>query len=72
MLERDHREAFYFQWHITNRCNLHCKHCYQNSPEDYKDLAFSKLTEIADIIETACEKWQLQAEITLTGSFLSR
>ena len=22
------REQFYFQWHITNKCNLRCRHCY--------------------------------------------
>lgn len=21
-------DAFYFQWHLTGRCNLHCRHCY--------------------------------------------
>jgi len=20
-----------FQWHVTDRCNLHCSHCYQDS-----------------------------------------
>lgn len=29
-----YRKKFVFQWHITHRCNLRCKHCYQ---EDYSE-----------------------------------
>lgn len=25
------RHAFLFQWHITDNCNLNCKHCYQDA-----------------------------------------
>lgn len=29
------RAAFYtFQWHITEQCNLHCSHCYQDFTAD--------------------------------------
>lgn len=23
-------EEFYFQWHLTERCNRACRHCYQD------------------------------------------
>ena len=26
--ELNYDEEFYFQWHITNECNLRCRHCY--------------------------------------------
>lgn len=67
-------EEFYFQWHITERCNLRCKHCYH---EDYRsegeltsqqlDLAFSRM-------DTALEKWGRQGSASLTGGepFLRR
>jgi radical SAM protein with 4Fe4S-binding SPASM domain len=37
---------FFLQWHITERCNWHCKHCYQE--EDYirKEVPFNRLIEI--------------------------
>lgn len=28
-LNQENRTEFGFQWHITNRCNLRCAHCYQ-------------------------------------------
>jgi len=36
---------FYLQWHITNQCNFHCKHCYQ---DDYKKstLSFKQMESI--------------------------
>ncbi|MFA6317570.1 MAG: radical SAM protein [Elusimicrobiota bacterium] len=26
-------EPFFLQWHITDRCNLACKHCYRGAPK---------------------------------------
>lgn len=60
-------DTFYFQWHITDRCNLNCKHCYQNSPDKYRDVEYSKLEVIADIIDTTCKKWEKLAEVAITG-----
>jgi MoaA/NifB/PqqE/SkfB family radical SAM enzyme len=29
-------EEFYFQWHLTERCNRACRHCYQDgSPTSF-------------------------------------
>ena len=37
-------QKFVIQWHITDKCNLRCKHCYQ---EDYcNDLKIEQLEEI--------------------------
>ncbi len=30
-------EIFNFQWHITNRCNLRCRHCYQENSRIQKE-----------------------------------
>jgi len=49
-------EEFYFQWHITERCNWKCKHCYQ-SEEASHDLPLKDLLRIARIIEEATLKW---------------
>ncbi len=38
------KRKFVFQWHITHKCNLRCRHCYQ---EEYnKDLGKEELTNI--------------------------
>jgi MoaA/NifB/PqqE/SkfB family radical SAM enzyme len=38
------------QWHITDKCNLRCRHCYQ---DDYRrrGLAFGRLVGILDQYE---------------------
>ena len=60
-------EAFYIQWHITNFCNLRCRHCYQESFSKEADLPFSRLVEIADNFLPAIRGWNRQACIHLTG-----
>lgn len=61
------KESFYCQWHITDRCNLSCKHCYQNAVSTYSDVDYAKLTLIADKLGAACKKWDVNLEIALTG-----
>ncbi|MDI6792803.1 MAG: radical SAM protein, partial [bacterium] len=57
---------FYIQWHITERCNLRCSHCYQ---ENYtsNDLEWDELKEIADIIVLTLKRWNKTGRIALTG-----
>jgi molybdenum cofactor biosynthesis enzyme MoaA len=49
---------FYFQWHITDRCNLRCSHCYQN---DYS------LKTVADKINHALTVWKKEGRLAITG-----
>ncbi|MBI3985618.1 MAG: radical SAM protein [Lentisphaerae bacterium] len=37
-------EAFFLQWHITDRCNLRCTHCYRT--ESKQDLSLSELSGV--------------------------
>lgn len=32
-------EPFFLQWHITDRCNLACRHCYREAPKPEPGLA---------------------------------
>ena len=61
---------FYLQWHITERCNWHCKHCYQN--EDYitDELTTEQLFDILKQYIFLIKKWNIphnNASINLTG-----
>lgn len=38
---------FVLQWHITERCNLHCRHCYQE-PTPAQELSFDNLLLILE------------------------
>ncbi len=58
---------FYLQWHITDACNLRCRHCYQDNftPED--ELNWSGLKAISDNIIDTLHRWNKQAVIAITG-----
>lgn len=41
---------FGFQWHITDHCNLRCKHCYQVKFDSSSELSLDKIKFIIDKI----------------------
>lgn len=53
------------QWHITHRCNLRCKHCYQDdySAETDVDVLFGTLDKYVRFLK----KKGLAGQINLTG-----
>jgi len=62
--------SFALQWHITERCNWNCKHCYQS--EDYikKELSIEQLFNIFEQYISLIKKWNLpknRATINITG-----
>ena len=63
---------FLFQWHVTERCNLRCRHCYQESAIA-EELPYDALTGIliqfADFIALAgrIKSAPIRAHITITG-----
>jgi radical SAM protein with 4Fe4S-binding SPASM domain len=61
------KELFHIQWHITNFCNLRCRHCYQDDFSKEKDLGWPELRKISDHILTAMKIWGKSACIHLTG-----
>ncbi len=60
------REGFYVQWHLTDRCNLRCKHCYY-SDAPIKDLPPEQLKGIFDKYLKSILKWKLKGTICLIG-----
>lgn len=58
-----------FQWHITERCNWRCKHCYQESyttPEMNLEMLGEVLNQYVELVK----KWQLpknRARVQITG-----
>lgn len=61
------------QWHITERCNLNCKHCYQEKQKQ-KELTFSQLLYILDnykkfieYLRLKTKNKNLKAHINITG-----
>ena len=60
-------EEFYFQWHVTDRCNLRCSHCYQESYSGSSEMSLEELRAIADKLFSTLLKWKLKGRISLTG-----
>jgi radical SAM protein with 4Fe4S-binding SPASM domain len=61
------KDPFYIQWHITNLCNLRCKHCYQDDFSKKSDLDWAGLKKICDILHNTMKIWDKTACIHLTG-----
>ena len=58
---------FYFQWHITERCNRRCEHCYHKSYQSTNELSDQQLLFVADSIEAALVSWDRRGAISITG-----
>lgn len=56
------------QWHITERCNLSCYHCYQN-PTVSNDLSYKQLLEIYAQYKELHNTWnhRVKGQINITG-----
>ena len=58
---------FYFQWHITSKCNNRCKHCYHEDYGQNEELSEDKLIKIADEINESLNKMGYMASMAITG-----
>jgi len=61
------KEPFYIQWHITNFCNLRCRHCYQEDFSMSKDLDWRGFEKISNNFLSTIKEWDKTACIHLTG-----
>jgi len=59
--------AFTIQWHLTERCNLRCIHCYQNERFVKQELTFAQSKKIIDEILKALKIWKRRGRINFTG-----
>ncbi len=60
-------EEFYFQWHITERCNLRCSHCYHENYSGINELSIAELLMTADKMAEALVKWGKKGSFSITG-----
>ncbi len=61
------KDPFYIQWHITNLCNLRCKHCYQDDFSKKSDLDWAGLKKVSDNLLNTIREWGKTSCIHLTG-----
>jgi radical SAM protein with 4Fe4S-binding SPASM domain len=56
--------SFGFQWHLTDRCNRRCAHCYQDDFTASSELSLGGLREIADRIFYAMPGRKISVNLT--------
>jgi radical SAM protein with 4Fe4S-binding SPASM domain len=59
---------FLIQWHLTERCNLRCKHCYQTS-EKSAELSFQEISRIIVAADEMVRDWQAAYHLEFSPSF---
>ncbi len=62
--------SFHLQWHITERCNLTCRHCYFDPKFLKNELSLSQLFKTLNDYVKLVRKWKLLREssrISITG-----
>jgi radical SAM protein with 4Fe4S-binding SPASM domain len=67
MSDSNLNNIFYFQWHITDACNLRCSHCYQENYSSKSESPLQDLKTIAEGIFSTLSKWNKKGDISITG-----
>jgi radical SAM protein with 4Fe4S-binding SPASM domain len=63
---------FFLQWHLTERCNLACRHCYQSgvtgAEMDLRSIG-ETAAEVSDMLEDWAERYEIlfSPSLTITG-----
>ncbi|WP_148638826.1 thio(seleno)oxazole modification radical SAM maturase SbtM [Caldimicrobium thiodismutans] len=58
-------EVFTLQWHLTNRCDLHCKHCYDRS--SVSELSLEDNFRILEDFFRFCSDMKVHGQISFSG-----
>ncbi len=58
-------DVFTLQWHVTQSCDLHCKHCYDRS--DRSRMPLAKAIEILDDMRSFCRSRNVSGHISFSG-----
>ncbi len=57
--------SFTLQWHITQACDLHCRHCYDRS--DRSPLSYNEAVRVLDDLRAFCRGRNVQGAVSFTG-----
>jgi selenobiotic family peptide radical SAM maturase len=58
-------DSFTLQWHITQACDLHCKHCYDRSMRSH--IEFNQAIKILDDLRVFCKSKHVKGAVSFTG-----
>lgn len=58
-------ESFTLQWHITHRCDLHCRHCYDRSRRE--DVGLSQGIDVLNQMRQFCLDHHVYGQVSFSG-----
>ncbi|NDY41741.1 selenobiotic family peptide radical SAM maturase [Dissulfurirhabdus thermomarina] len=58
-------ETFAVQWHVTQACDLHCRHCYDRS--DRAPLSYEQGVRVLDDLRRFCQARNVRGHVVFTG-----
>jgi selenobiotic family peptide radical SAM maturase len=58
-------KSFTLQWHLTNSCPFHCKHCYDRS--NRRELSLHEALKVLDDLQSFCRYRRVGPRISLSG-----
>lgn len=64
------KEYFAFQWHITDKCDQRCKHCYifsENNCKELDSMSWKQMQEVVANCEDMCEMYGRAPYFYITG-----
>ncbi len=61
----DCAEVFTLQWHVTQKCDLHCRHCYDRS--NRKEMSWQQAVRVLDCMYDFCESYNVQGQVSFSG-----
>ncbi len=63
--QADVAETFTLQWHITQRCDLHCKHCYDRS--ERSPMTREQGVGVLDDLAEFCRSRNVRGNVSFSG-----
>ncbi len=58
---------FFVQWHLTEMCNLRCRHCYQSGA--VPEMSYQEICGAIDNVRSAFESWVTEYDLEMSPSF---
>ncbi len=65
---KSEKHDFFIQWHLTEKCNLKCLHCYQEGTCG-NELTLSEVRDVIEEVEETVKAWTGAYDITYATSY---
>lgn len=59
---------FFIQWHLTDRCNLACRHCYQKGVA-HEEMTADRIVSFVSETRIMLDDWAEEYDLNIGGSF---